>query len=104
MCGKFLIPHKNPHLAVCHFHRDIKPIIMRSDHSYSLSSDQVESFEKDGFLIIEDMFDPATIEQITRWTAEVKAWPSRPGQHMPYEEERADGTIGLCRTESELAS
>lgn len=72
--------------------------------SYTLTPKQLESFEQDGFLLLDDLFTPDQTKDIQSWTAEVKAWPNRPGQHMPYDEERADGTTGLCRTESELTS
>jgi hypothetical protein len=68
---------------------------------YPLSSTQVESFHRDGYLLIADALSPLDIRDMQAWSAEVKAWPNRPGEHMPYEEIRADGTMGLCRTESE---
>ena len=67
---------------------------------YQITPEQVKSFQKDGYLLLDDLLDGPSVEEVVRWTAEVKSWPNRPGQHMPYEEERADGTVGLCRTES----
>jgi hypothetical protein len=67
---------------------------------YPLSPTQVESFHRDGYLLIADALSPSDIQDIQAWSAEVKAWPNRVGEHMPYEEKRADGSTGLCRTES----
>lgn len=74
---------------------------MSFDSMYSLSPAQVDSFHTNGFLLLEDALDSSTVHDIKQWTSEVKEWPDRPGQHMPYQEERSDGTTGLCRTESE---
>ncbi|RSH80152.1 hypothetical protein EHS25_007257 [Saitozyma podzolica] len=67
---------------------------------YPLSPTQVESFHRDGYLLIADALSPSDIQDMQAWSAEVKAWPNRVGEHMPYEEQRADGSTGLCRTES----
>jgi len=68
--------------------------------TYSLSRVQKESFNRDGFLLLDDILTPYQISDLQSWTAEVKGWPNRKGEHMPYEEIRADGSTGLCRTES----
>jgi len=67
---------------------------------YALTSAQKESFDRDGFLLLDDVLTPSQITDLQTWTAEVKGWPNRKGEHMPYEEIRADGSTGLCRTES----
>ena len=72
------------------------------DETYHLTPDQIQSFEKNGYLLLDDLLDQKSVEDVVEWTAEVKGWPNRRGEHMPYEEERADGTIGLCRTESRI--
>jgi hypothetical protein len=74
---------------------------MTFDKKYYLYSEQLESFEKNGYLMLPDVLTPFEVEEMQQWAAEVKGWPNRPGEHMPYEEVRADGTTGLCRTESE---
>jgi hypothetical protein len=68
---------------------------------YPLSSERVEAFHRDGFMLIDDLLDDGQVQDLQRWTAEVKSWPNIPDKHMPYEEQRADGSTGLCRTESE---
>jgi hypothetical protein len=68
--------------------------------TYSLTDAQKESFDRDGFLLLDDILTPSQVSDLQTWTAEVKGWPNRRGEHMPYEEIRADGSTGLCRTES----
>lgn len=70
------------------------------DISYQLSPDQLSRFERDGFLLLPDVLTASQTADLQAWTAEVKGWPNRKGEHMPYEEIRSDGTTGLCRTES----
>jgi hypothetical protein len=67
---------------------------------YTLTATQKESFDRDGFLLLDDVLTPSQVSDLQTWTAEVKGWPNRKGEHMPYEEIRADGSTGLCRTES----
>lgn len=67
------------------------------DSPYPLTPDQVDSFHTNGFLALTDLLSAPQVASLQAWTAEVKGWPNRPGQHMPYEEKRADGTTGLCR-------
>lgn len=71
------------------------------DSTYSLTEAQKTSFDREGFLLLDDILTSSQISDLQSWTAEVKGWPNRRGEHMPYEEVRADGTTGLCRTESE---
>jgi len=75
-------------------------IDVASNSKYTLSKSQKESFDRDGFLLLDDILSPSQVSDIQTWTAEVKGWPNRKGEHMPYEEIRADGSTGLCRTES----
>ncbi|BEJ15693.1 hypothetical protein CspHIS471_0502980 [Cutaneotrichosporon sp. HIS471] len=73
---------------------------MSFDKKYYLLPEQLESFEKNGYLMLPDVLSEYEVKEMQQWSAEVKGWPDRPGQHMPYEEVRADGTTGLCRTEN----
>jgi len=68
--------------------------------TYSLTGAQKVAFDRDGFLLLDDILTPSQITDLQTWTSEVKGWPNRKGEHMPYEEIRADGSTGLCRTES----
>lgn len=69
---------------------------------YALTDDQVQSFHRNGFLLLSDVLASNEVSDLQSWTAEVKGWPNRKGEHMPYEEKRADGTTGLCRYVSSL--
>jgi hypothetical protein len=71
------------------------------NNTYSLTDTQRASFDRDGFLLLDDILTPSQVSDLQSWTAEVKGWPNRRGEHMPYEEIRSDGSTGLCRTESE---
>jgi len=75
-------------------------IDVASNSKYTLSKSQKESFDRDGFLLLDDILSPSQVSDIQTWTAEVRGWPNRKGEHMTYEEIRADGSTGLCRTES----
>jgi hypothetical protein len=68
--------------------------------TYALAATQKESFDRNGFLLLDDILTPSQVSDLQTWTAEVKRWPNRKGEYMPYEEIRADGSTGLCRTES----
>lgn len=70
------------------------------DNPYNLTPQQREGFERDGFLHLPDVLSAEQVKDLQSWSKEVHDWPSRPGQHMPYDEVRADGSTGLCRTES----
>lgn len=76
-------------------------LAMSFDKTYPLTPAQEASFAADGFLILSDVLNPAEVTDLQAWAREVHAWPSRKGEHMPYTEVRADGSVGLCRTESE---
>lgn len=71
-----------------------------TDTTYTVTDAQKASFDRDGFLLLDDVLTTSQVTDLQSWTAEVKAWPNRQGEHMPYEEIRSDGTTGLCRTES----
>lgn len=67
---------------------------------YTLSEEQLASFDRDGFLILRDLLDEPTTKEIQQWSQNVHDWPYEPGKWMPYEEQREDGTRVLCRTEN----
>lgn len=66
---------------------------------YVLSKEQLEAFERDGFLVV-DLLDGAMTQQIQKWSQEVHDLPYEAGKWMPYEEQLADGSRVLCRTEN----
>ena len=52
-----------------------------------LTENQVQGFERDGFLIVEKCFDPEVIKGIIAWTDEVQNYPEIAGKYMMYFEE-----------------
>ncbi|KAL1407796.1 hypothetical protein Q8F55_007231 [Vanrija albida] len=75
-------------------------LAMSFDTPYPLTPAQAASFASDGFLILTDVLSQPEVADLQAWAGEVQTWPSRRGQHMPYTEVRADGSVGLCRTEN----
>jgi len=71
-----------------------------SEHSV-LNQQQIESFNRDGFLLLHGLYSAAEIEEISRWTDEVAARPETPGEQMMYfESSQTDGSRILCRIEN----
>jgi ectoine hydroxylase-related dioxygenase (phytanoyl-CoA dioxygenase family) len=54
-----------------------------------LSHEQIADFERDGFLVVRNMFDEAEMREIAAWTDEMHQRPEAPGQYMKYFEESA---------------
>ena len=52
-----------------------------------LTEQQVEEFQRDGYLVYRGLFDAHEIADLTRWTDEVMAYPEQPGKYMKYFEE-----------------
>jgi hypothetical protein len=73
-----------------------------SNIRYTLTPAQKLQYEEKGYLALSDVLTPEITKDVQTWTAEVKAWPHRKGEHMHYEEVRADGSRGHYRTESKL--
>lgn len=68
---------------------------------YSLTPAQVESYHRDGFLLLRvgqhKLVDPV---ELAKWTEEVKSWPRVKGKWMPYDEINIKGERQLMRTEN----
>ncbi|RAO71614.1 uncharacterized protein BHQ10_007626 [Talaromyces amestolkiae] len=68
---------------------------------YSLTPAQVESYHRDGFLLLRvgehKLVNPV---ELARWTEEVKLWPRVKGKWMPYDEINIKGERQLMRTEN----
>ena len=67
-----------------------------------LSSTQIETFRRDGYLVVRGLFAPEAVEQIRRWTDEVQRWPETAGRHMMYFETSGTGERILNRMENVL--
>jgi len=66
-----------------------------------LSKEQVDQFNRDGFLLVRSMYSPQEIQAISEWTDEVAARPEVAGKYMMYfETSRDDGGRILCRIEN----
>ncbi|NQV84484.1 MAG: phytanoyl-CoA dioxygenase family protein [Rhodospirillales bacterium] len=56
-----------------------------------ISPEQIESFEHDGFLVIEQAFNADEMAQIDLWTQELVSWPEVTGKHWVYHEKSLKG-------------
>jgi hypothetical protein len=53
----------------------------------ALSAAQIETFGRDGYLVVPAMYDAAAVRNIAAWSDELYAWPEVPGRHMVYYED-----------------
>ncbi len=52
-----------------------------------LTNEQIEQFKNTGYLLVRNLYDTDTMQQITRWTDEVSTYPEVPGKYMMYFEQ-----------------
>ncbi len=52
-----------------------------------LTDSEIKTFQRDGFLIVREMYDAAAIREISQWSDDILIWPEVPGQHMVYYED-----------------
>ena len=65
-----------------------------------LNQEQIEQFNRDGFLLVRGMYDQAEMQEISRWTDEVAGSPETPGHYMMYfETSKKDGSRIISRIE-----
>jgi len=66
-----------------------------------LSQQQIDNFNRDGFVLIPGLYTRAEIQEIGNWTDEVAAQPEQPGKQMMYfETSSTDNRRILCRIEN----
>jgi hypothetical protein len=67
-----------------------------------LNEEQKRYFNDNGFLVIPGFYTAAEMEEITRWTGEVSAFPEVPGKYMMYFESSLNDREKriLCRMEN----
>jgi ectoine hydroxylase-related dioxygenase (phytanoyl-CoA dioxygenase family) len=67
-----------------------------------LRPEQIESFERDGFLVLEQAFDADEMAHINAWTQELAALPEETGKHWVYHEKslKGDGADLISRIEN----
>lgn len=53
----------------------------------ALGDEQVQSFRRDGYLVVRGFYDAAEMARVARWTDEVVALPEVAGEHMVYYED-----------------
>lgn len=66
-----------------------------------LSENQLDEFEKIGFLVLNDFFTPEDVSKMITWIEEIAQWPVTEGQHLNYYEVSEDKKR-LSRTENFL--
>ena len=49
-----------------------------------LTDEELQSFDRDGFLVVRGMYSPADIASVSRWVDELVARPPRKGEIMTY--------------------
>jgi hypothetical protein len=68
---------------------------------YSLSADQLQSFQEGGYLLIRGFFSSDESKVLQQWAQEVQDLPRTADvPWMPYEEVNGKGERVLCRTEN----
>ncbi|KAJ5959234.1 uncharacterized protein N7479_006384 [Penicillium vulpinum] len=68
---------------------------------YSLSAEQLQSFQEGGYLLVRGFFTSKESEQLREWAQEVHDLPCAPDvPWMPYQEVNSEGKRVLCRTEN----
>ena len=65
-----------------------------------LSTEQIEQFHRDGFLLVRGMYSPEEMKDISQWTDDVAGSPEVPGHYMMYfESSKQDGSRIISRIE-----
>ena len=65
-----------------------------------LSTQQIEQFHCDGYLLVRSLYSPGEMQQIRQWTEEVAGSPEIAGHYMMYfETSRQDGSRIVSRIE-----
>lgn len=68
---------------------------------YHLSEEQIESYHREGFLLIEDFFSPEEHQEMVEICNEISNWPDAKNKWMQYYERNTEtGEKQLCRTEN----
>jgi len=66
-----------------------------------LNQHQIDSFNRDGFVLVRGLYTRAEIGEISHWTDQISAQPEVPGKQMMYfETSQADNRRILCRIEN----
>ncbi|KAI8095990.1 hypothetical protein BDF21DRAFT_353984 [Thamnidium elegans] len=75
--------------------------ISPTTEAYNLTEEQVQSYNKDGFLLIQDFFSTAEHQSLENFCDEFQTWGKEKGKWMQYyEHNTVTGEDQLCRTEN----
>jgi hypothetical protein len=72
------------------------------EFKFKLLPEQIESWERDGFLVLKNVFSPEMKENLIRWCTELQFLPPTPGKWMHYYEGGSGENKKLSRTENFL--
>ena len=68
-----------------------------------LTSDQVKSYEEEGYLVVKGLLPAHITANLAKWSSEIESWPETPGKWMKYfEYDRKTNSRLLCRIENFL--
>ncbi|KAJ5351021.1 hypothetical protein N7541_008748 [Penicillium brevicompactum] len=72
-----------------------------NDSYFTLSDDQLQSFQDNGYLLVRGFFTSDESQLLQKWASEVHDLPCTPdAPWMPYQEVNSEGKHVLCRTEN----
>jgi ectoine hydroxylase-related dioxygenase (phytanoyl-CoA dioxygenase family) len=68
----------------------------------TLTDQQINDFNRDGYVVVRGAFDTAEMQQIEAWTRELAERPEEPGKHWVYHEKSLldPGRDLICRIEN----
>lgn len=76
-------------------------VVTQNQEPYVLSEAQLQAYEDQGFLLIEDFFSPEEHATLKQYCAEFQNWGKEKGKWMQYYEvNTVTGEEQLCRTEN----
>eukprot|EP00511_Aplanochytrium_stocchinoi_P007766 CAMPEP_0204844880 /NCGR_PEP_ID=MMETSP1347-20130617/660_1 /ASSEMBLY_ACC=CAM_ASM_000690 /TAXON_ID=215587 /ORGANISM="Aplanochytrium stocchinoi, Strain GSBS06" /LENGTH=471 /DNA_ID=CAMNT_0051984591 /DNA_START=37 /DNA_END=1452 /DNA_ORIENTATION=+ len=106
----FVVPDLNSYkeMIIDAVNRQRQSILEKQYKHYKLSKEQLESWDRDGYILIRDLLSEEMKQKVISWVDDIQNWPETPGKHMCYyEEEKTDNAndygekkLMLCRTEN----
>jgi hypothetical protein len=49
-----------------------------------LTEAEIDSFKKDGYLVVREMYDEGAVSAISQWSDEILGWPEEPGRRTDW--------------------
>mmetsp|Transcript_10985 Transcript_10985/g.13297 ORF Transcript_10985/g.13297 Transcript_10985/m.13297 type:complete len:471 (+) Transcript_10985:302-1714(+) len=87
--------------------RQRESVLAKEYKHYKLSKQQLDSWDKNGYLLLKDLLSAELKEKVINWVSDIQQWPETPGKHMCYYEksdkeckDNDDDCLMLCRTEN----